>query len=145
MSDENERYGHHAVRAIAKGARVRNSTRASNAEGNQAGTFCALLALAAASRRVPGAGYRKADTRDPTGRNPSKAGRAEQDESADLPVPQVRRSQNLWCTSVPPMLAYFREQEARPRRRLILTSHPRNRHFLIDNRANLRKTIFGFR
>ena len=48
--------------------------------------------------------------RDPTDLNPSEASGAQQKESPDLPMPEVRRPEDIWCTPVPPMLAYFREE-----------------------------------
>jgi len=52
----------------------------------------------------------KAGSRDPTGNNPTEASRAQPEESADLPVLRVRRSQDIRRPSVPPMLAYLREE-----------------------------------
>src|SRR5882724_2676453 len=108
VSDENERYGHHEMRALAKGPRVRNSSRAANPKDYQPGTCRALLALAPTSRRVPRARYRKAGSRDSTGNNSTETGGTQQEESAYLPVFRLRRSQDIRCPSVPAMLAYLR-------------------------------------
>ena len=52
VSDENERHDHHEMRALTKGTRVRNSSGAANTQGNQAGAFPAILALASTSQRM---------------------------------------------------------------------------------------------
>ena len=110
MSDENERYGHHEMRALAKGPRVRNSSRAANPKDDQPGTCRALLALAPTSRRVPRASDRKAGSRDSPGNHSTEASGTQQEESAYLPVLRLRRSQDIRRPSVPAMLAYLREE-----------------------------------
>ena len=89
---------------------MRNSSRAANPKDNQTGTCRAPLALAPTSRRVPRAGDRKTGSRDSTGNHSTEAGGTQQEESAYLPVFRLRRSQDIRRPSVPPMLAYFREE-----------------------------------
>jgi len=95
---------------LQKDLGLRNSSRAANAKDDQPGTCRALLALAPTSRRVPRAGDRKAGSRDSIGNNSTEASGTQQEESAYLPVLRLRRSQDIRRPSVPPMLAYLREE-----------------------------------
>jgi hypothetical protein len=109
VSDENERDGHHEMRALAKGPGVRNSSRAANPKDYQPGTCRALLALAPPSGRVPRASNREAGSRDSPSNHSTEASGTQQEESAYLPVFRLRRSQDLRRPSLPAMLAYVRK------------------------------------
>ena len=109
-SDENERYGHHEVRTLAKGSRVRNSSRAANVKATNPERVVLFPGLGSNVETVPRAGDRKAGSRDPTGNHSTEASGTQQEKSAYLPVLRLRRSQNIRCPSVPPMLAFLREE-----------------------------------
>lgn len=95
VSDENERHGHHEMRAITKGRRMRNASGAANTQGNQAGAFPALLALASTSQRMLEQGQGRTGSRDSKGIVAAKISGAEPQESAELPLPQVRRAEDI--------------------------------------------------
>jgi len=95
VSDENERYGDHEMRAITEGTWVRDASRASNAEGDQAGTLPAFLALAPTSRRVLKPSEGRTDSRNFTSVVSSEVGGSQSQKSAPLSLPEVRRAQDI--------------------------------------------------
>jgi hypothetical protein len=112
VSNENERDGYSEVRAIAKGARLRNSSGATCGSSSQAEPFGAPLALAATSRRLSGAGNRKTSSRAFAGNNPVEASPPQQEKSADISLPRLRGAKDIRRAPVSPLLAYFRQKRA---------------------------------
>lgn len=69
---EDERYGPHEVRRVAKRVRLRKSQAVQDPNDHEAWECAAFLALAAARPRVPGAGGRKRGARIAVGSEPAQ-------------------------------------------------------------------------
>jgi hypothetical protein len=90
VPDEDERYGHHEVRRVAKRVWVRKPQTAQDDNDHEGRTCPVLLALVAARPRVPGASERKRGARITVGSEPAQVSREEQEKSPSLPLPGVR-------------------------------------------------------
>jgi hypothetical protein len=95
VSHEDERYGRDEVRRAAKRVWLRQPQAAYDPNDHEGRERAIFLAVAAARPRVPKARERKRSTRIAAGFDSAQVSREEQEKSASLPLPGVRRPQSF--------------------------------------------------